>query len=32
MQASNAPPDHPPGLCMPHLEPGGQSRTKVESV
>lgn len=32
MQASNAPPDHPPGLCMPHMEPGGQSRTKVESV
>lgn len=32
MQASNTPPDHPPGLCMPHLEPGGQSRTKVESV
>ena len=32
MQANNAPPDHPPGLCMPHMEPGGQSRTKVESV
>lgn len=44
MQASSDPPDHPPGTActfcpaggvgrvMPYLEPGGQSRVKVELI